>query len=147
MDPILHYMYHGFKEGKAHNSSFNGDYFYLKKYKDVKKSNLNPLVHYSLCGIEEGRKTDTIKEGLNSAKHKNIKGHINFSGDTTLIKGWLDKIGNNNPHVVLLKIDNQSFEFICNNYRLDLKGKINDGNHAFEFVLPLNFVNGKKHKI
>ncbi|MEL7671257.1 glycosyltransferase [Methanobacterium sp.] len=146
MDPILHYMYHGFKEGKKPNAAFNGDY-YLKKYKDVKKSNLNPLVHYSLYGIEEGRKTDTVKEGLNSAKHKNIKGHINCPADTTLIRGWLAKIGNNNPRLALLKIDNQSFEFICSNFRLDLKGKINDGNHAFEFVVPLNFVNGKKHKI
>jgi glycosyltransferase involved in cell wall biosynthesis/predicted nucleic acid-binding Zn-ribbon protein len=146
MDPILHYMYHGFKEGKKPNPTFNGDY-YLKKYKDVKKSNLNPLVHYSLYGIEEGRKTDIVKDGLDSAKHKNIKGHINCSDDKTIIKGWLAKIGNNNPRAALLKIDNQSFEFICNNYRLDLKGKINDGNHAFEFVVPLNFVNGKKHKI
>lgn len=56
MDPILHYMYHGFEEGKKPNSTFDGDY-YLKKHKDVKKSNLNPLVHYGLYGIKEGRKT------------------------------------------------------------------------------------------
>ncbi|MGB9979583.1 MAG: hypothetical protein ACPK7R_09975, partial [Methanobacterium sp.] len=60
MDPILHYMYHGFKEGKKPNPVFDGDY-YLKKYKDVKKSNLNPLVHYSLYGIKEGRKTRNLK--------------------------------------------------------------------------------------
>ena len=56
MDPIIHYMYHGFKENKKPNSSFNGDY-YLKRYKDVKESNLNPLVHYTLYGKKEGRKT------------------------------------------------------------------------------------------
>ncbi|WP_275542131.1 hypothetical protein [Methanobacterium bryantii] len=44
MDPILHYMYPGFKEGKKPSPTFDGDY-YLKRYKDVKKSNLNPLVH------------------------------------------------------------------------------------------------------
>jgi hypothetical protein len=56
MDPILHYMYHGFKEGKKPTSTFNGNY-YLKKYNDVKDSNLNPLVHYGLYGKNEGRKT------------------------------------------------------------------------------------------
>ena len=56
MDPILHYMYHGFKEGKKPSLSFDSKY-YLKKYKDVKKSNLNPLIHYGLYGINEGRKT------------------------------------------------------------------------------------------
>ena len=55
MDPILHYMYYGFKEGKKPNSDFDGNY-YLNKYKDVRKSNLNPLVHYSLYGMNEGRK-------------------------------------------------------------------------------------------
>ena len=66
MDPILHYMYHGFKEGKKPNSSFDGNY-YLKKYKDVRKSNLNPLVHYSLYGIKEGRKT---KKTMSKGKRK-----------------------------------------------------------------------------
>lgn len=56
MDPILHYMYHGFKEGKKPNPSFDTEY-YLKTYDDVRKSNLNPLVHYSLYGLKEGRKT------------------------------------------------------------------------------------------
>ena len=56
MDPILHYMYHGFKEGRKPNPLFDGE-LYLEKYGDVKSSNLNPLVHYSLYGIQEGRKT------------------------------------------------------------------------------------------
>jgi Putative glycosyl/glycerophosphate transferases involved in teichoic acid biosynthesis TagF/TagB/EpsJ/RodC len=56
MDPLLHYIYHGFKEGKEPSSTFKGKY-YLKVYKDVKKSNLNPLVHYGLYGINEGRRT------------------------------------------------------------------------------------------
>jgi GT2 family glycosyltransferase/glycosyltransferase involved in cell wall biosynthesis len=55
-DPILHYMYQGYKEGRNPSSKFNGNY-YLEKYPDVKFSNLNPLVHYSLYGIKEGRKT------------------------------------------------------------------------------------------
>ena len=59
MDPILHYMYHGFKEGKKPNTTFDANY-YLKTYKDIKNSNLNPFVHYSLYGKKEGRKTHEI---------------------------------------------------------------------------------------
>jgi len=55
MDPILHYIYHGWRENRKPNPQFDGDY-YLKKYNDVEKSHLNPLVHYSLYGINEGRK-------------------------------------------------------------------------------------------
>ncbi len=56
MDPLLHYIYYGYKEGKEPNPSFDSKY-YLKKHKDVKKSNLNPLVHYALYGINENRKS------------------------------------------------------------------------------------------
>ena len=55
-DPIIHYLYHGFKEGRQPNPNFDGDY-YLETHGDVRNSNLNPLVHYSLYGIHEDRKT------------------------------------------------------------------------------------------
>lgn len=56
VDPILHYIYHGFKEGRRPNPQFDGNY-YLETHEDVKNSNLNPLVHYSLYGITEKRRT------------------------------------------------------------------------------------------
>lgn len=68
MDPILHYMYHGFNESKRPNPTFDGDY-YLKRYKDVKESNLNPLVHYSLYGINEKRSTFKNQETSGSRKN------------------------------------------------------------------------------
>ncbi len=54
LDPILHYIYHGYKEGRKPNPTFSGDY-YMKTYSDIK--GLNPLVHYGLYGKNEGRKT------------------------------------------------------------------------------------------
>jgi len=54
VDPLIHYLYFGFKEGRKPDPSFDGDY-YLRTYQDVK--DLNPLVHYSLYGINEGRRT------------------------------------------------------------------------------------------
>ena len=65
MHSILHYMYHvnhSFALRKP-NPSFDGDY-YLEKYGDVRKSNLNPLVHYSLYGIQEGRKTSEDQSNI-----------------------------------------------------------------------------------
>ena len=58
-DPILHYIYQGFKEGRKPNSSFNGKY-YLKHNSDVNKSVINPLIHYSLYGISENRRFKPI---------------------------------------------------------------------------------------
>jgi len=46
-DPILHYMYHGFKESRKPNRLFDGDN-YLKNHPDIQNSNMNPLVHYVL---------------------------------------------------------------------------------------------------
>ena len=55
VDPTLHYIYKGFKEGRKPNPTFDGDH-YLRKNRDVKDSNLNPLVYYSLYGINELKK-------------------------------------------------------------------------------------------
>ncbi len=49
INPIIHYLYYGYKEGRNPSSTFDGNY-YLKKNSDIKNSNLNPLVHYSLHG-------------------------------------------------------------------------------------------------
>ncbi|MCK9152235.1 glycosyltransferase [Methanobacterium alcaliphilum] len=68
MDPLIHYFYHGFREGRNPHPQFNNNY-YLKRYKDVRDSDLNPLVHYSLYGIKEGRQT---KKNLSPYDHFQI---------------------------------------------------------------------------
>jgi hypothetical protein len=55
-DPLMHYIYYGFKEGRNPSANFDGEY-YFTKYPDTNKTNLNPLIHYSLYGREEGRST------------------------------------------------------------------------------------------
>jgi glycosyltransferase involved in cell wall biosynthesis/chaperonin cofactor prefoldin len=54
-DPIIHYIYYGYKEGLKPNPTFDGENYY-KIHPDVRNSKLNPLVHYSLYGIKEERK-------------------------------------------------------------------------------------------
>lgn len=71
VDPILHYLYHGYKEGRNPSFQFDTDY-YIQTHKDLKESNLNPLVHYSLYGIYEGRKT-------NGKFNSNISSNNNFA--------------------------------------------------------------------
>ncbi|MCL2116428.1 MAG: hypothetical protein FWH29_09425, partial [Methanobrevibacter sp.] len=61
IDPILHYLFKGFKQDKNPSSYFNGNY-YLKRYSDVLESGLNPLIHYSLIGIKENRFTKKVSK-------------------------------------------------------------------------------------
>lgn len=68
MDPLLHYMFFGFDEGKKPNKDFDG-VFYKNYYNDV---DINPLVHYALYG--EGRLIKPENKDLSSFKgeFKNI---------------------------------------------------------------------------
>ena len=72
MNPLIHYMYYGYKENKFPNSTFDGDE-YLNANEDVRYSNLNPLVHYSVYGIKEGRKGQKIQNLEKHMKQPNIK--------------------------------------------------------------------------
>ena len=54
MNPIVHYMWYGYKENKRPKPDFDGVY-YTHKYPDALKSKLNPLSHYALYGLKENR--------------------------------------------------------------------------------------------
>lgn len=70
MDPLLHYMYSGYKKGRMICGNFDVKY-YLSKHPDVKKSNMNPLIHYSLYGIGEERKAKkSFKRHQNKKNYK-----------------------------------------------------------------------------
>lgn len=53
-DPLMHYIYYGYKEGRNPSADFDGNY-YSERYSDL--NGLNPLVHYSLYGVGDGRIT------------------------------------------------------------------------------------------
>ena len=69
MDPLLHYIFFGFDEGKKPNESFDG-VFYKNHYDDV---DINPLVHYALYGIKENRLVSPDKKDLSEFNFKNKK--------------------------------------------------------------------------
>lgn len=54
IDPLTHYLFYGFKEGRSPSKDFDNE-FYLNFYGDVKRAGINPLVHYMIFGIEENR--------------------------------------------------------------------------------------------
>ena len=71
MDPLLHYIFFGFDEGKKPNDTFDG-VFYKNHYSDVE---INPLVHYALYGIKENRLINVENNDLsefNRTDKKNI---------------------------------------------------------------------------
>ena len=70
MDPLLHYIFFGFGEGKKPNNEFDG-VFYKNHYDDV---DINPLVHYALYGINENRliKPEKIDLSKFGGSDKNI---------------------------------------------------------------------------
>jgi hypothetical protein len=59
MDPWMHYVLHGRKEGRDNGLHPNDKQFfasgYLEMYPDVVKSKTDPWRHYVLYGKEEGR--------------------------------------------------------------------------------------------
>ena len=54
INPIMHYIRHGVKEGRNPSSEFDTK-FYLDNNKDVDIDKINPLVHFILHGKKEGR--------------------------------------------------------------------------------------------
>lgn len=152
LDPIEHYLRIGFRMLRNPSLRFDTQ-SYLASNADVVSAGVNPLVHYIRFGAKENRPAvEPQATSSNSASERNakakVKGGINRQSNTEpVVRGWLAEVGNAEPRSAILKIDQKhSFEFVCSTYRADLeKNKINSGRHAFEFVVPLEYVDGKKH--
>lgn len=54
VDPLLHFLCYGWKEGRDPNSSFSVSY-YLEANPDVRDAGVNPFWHYITAGKAEGR--------------------------------------------------------------------------------------------
>ena len=106
-DPLTHYIFQGWKEGKNPSAVFDND-FYLTKYPSVKRAGFNPLIHYAVRGINENRMINPYdqirsmvrlleKSDLFDKEYYNAN-YNNYLYDLKpiqhyLIKGW--KEGNN----------------------------------------------------
>jgi FMN phosphatase YigB (HAD superfamily) len=63
IDPINHYLRHGWSEGLLPSLRFDPKY-YLKNNPDVAAAGVNPLVHYLRYGTREGRSICGLEERL-----------------------------------------------------------------------------------
>ena len=59
IDPYVHYMTYGWKEGRDPSAEFSTSY-YLTQNPDVRAAGLNPLQHYALYGWKEGRNPSAL---------------------------------------------------------------------------------------
>ncbi|MCL2157118.1 MAG: glycosyltransferase [Methanobrevibacter sp.] len=101
IDPLLHYLFKGFKNDKNPSSSFNGKY-YFKRYVDAQKSGLNPLIHYSVYGFKENRVTKKQTKNNSEIKRK----HYLIAKSDLFDKEWYKdnyKCGKEHPIIHYLK--------------------------------------------
>jgi len=63
INPLVHYLEIGFKEGRNPNPLFDTSY-YLSQNPDVAESGINPLVHYLEIGAREGRNPNLLIEQI-----------------------------------------------------------------------------------
>jgi hypothetical protein len=55
IDPLLHYLHHGWKEGRDPSAGFSTS-GYLEANPDVAAAGHNPLIHFVNTGFAEGRR-------------------------------------------------------------------------------------------
>jgi len=54
VDPIVHYVRHGWREGRDPHPQFSTKY-YLSAYPDIREAGINPFYHFVIAGRGEGR--------------------------------------------------------------------------------------------
>ncbi|MCT7580162.1 glycoside hydrolase family 99-like domain-containing protein [Aliarcobacter butzleri] len=126
VNPIKHYIKHGWKEGRNPSDTFDTN-FYLDNYSDVKYSKMNPLIHFIRFGQKEGRKT-MIKKVINEIKKNGIKSA--FDKSVNKIQEKLDSITNDEkkisqgiPRIIFDETKDEFIEYV-NNSVLNTKVKL-----------------------
>jgi len=92
IDPLMHFVKYGWKEGRNPSESFNTNY-YIENHPSVKSGNINPLVHYIRYHRKKGKPLNQslIKRGFRKLKRifkqtcpiSTIKTATNGSGKNT----------------------------------------------------------------
>lgn len=88
MTPEIHYLKHGWKEGRNPSPSFDTA-FYLAAYPDVLASRKNPLIHYIKYGQYENR---LVMPGANQQLN-----NPNFTGNRAGVLQFLSRSKNRKP--------------------------------------------------
>lgn len=160
-EPLTHYLFKGYAKGYEPSIDFNG-FEYLNAYENVKSSSLNPLVHYALYGIEEGKETFAsnflIKERIESTNILYLNNYefeeeplvsiiiLNRNGLTHLKRLFKDfKFKTNYSNFEVIFIDNDSTDgsvSYIKSLNVDFPIKIIENNENLSFSVANN--NGVK---
>jgi len=132
IDPLLHYILFGYKEGKFPSSKFKNIYkasknfgwfdekYYLKKYPDIKRTGLDPILDYILFGYSKSLfPSDKFEKIYNILKISNLfDENYYLNNNTEIKKSGLDPL----------------FDYIFSGYK---KGKLPSNNFDGDFYLNL----------
>ena len=107
IDPIQHYLKHGWKEGRNPSEQFDTN-FYLETYPDVKAARMNPLIHFIKFGVYEGRKTHSEKSlelqiRTESKIQKIVKLYKYIKQNPHLVKRFIREVKFNGFKIALYK--------------------------------------------
>ncbi|MBT81111.1 MAG: hypothetical protein CL587_12060 [Alteromonadaceae bacterium] len=106
---IKHYLNHGVDLGFNPSAKFNTAW-YLERYKDIRKSKINPLIHFLRYGVNEGRiPKPPLLEDLNNAGCNDKNPKITFY--STRSDGFGERIKSILNGLVLAEYFNCDFRF------------------------------------
>lgn len=94
LDPLVHFLQFGWKEGRNPNAGFSVDY-YLEANPDVRSAGVNPFWHYVIAGKAEGR--DAYHPGGYRAEAL-----IHTRPLEDMVKSWRDRP---EPHALLSEVE------------------------------------------
>lgn len=142
INPIKYYLNFGVKKGLNPSKNFD-TIWYLNEYDDVKKSGMNPLIHYINHGIKEHRLAKPLL-----TKVKNKFSLINNEYDPCFLKNNIDFIKSNEVNIaIFIKNDLENLlpteylRLVIPLYHLFLKKNFNPFIFNNEDIENLNFTN------
>ncbi len=166
MSPAMHYLLLGSKLQRQPGPDFSC-VDYLQAHPSVQGSAFLHFLQAGMPAAEPGSSALASSEPVPVADHKTVTadkparrhkkakevkvaGDLNSTGGAdTVIRGWLAGLGQSEPRQAQIRLDGQLLsEVLADGYRDDLLANgVNQGEHAFEVVLPLSLVDGKKHLV
>lgn len=132
VDPLLHFMRYGWKEGRDPSASFSVSY-YLEANTDVRNAKINPFWHYVVAGKSEGRDPVAPKEDTPPHIDENEE---RIAQEMQIVQGEFDSAYylRHNPDVAESKID-PLLHFMRSGW---MEGRNPNGSFSVDYYLEAN---------
>ncbi|HVG47265.1 MAG TPA: glycosyltransferase [Rubellimicrobium sp.] len=76
------------------------------------------------------------------------RGGLDPSDPRGELRGWLAVVGSPAPRKAVIRIDSAEFVVTASTFRADLQHHgVNEGNHGFSLVVPMDYLDGQPHSI